>query len=125
MAWLLLLALALRGLLAPGMMPAFAAGPGGPLITICTSMGERTIAVDGAQDGQLPHSAEAPCLFAAAGFTNLGAVTGPVLSRLVQWLPFLPQPPPPVRMASRKTHPAQARAPPMAMIPSTCPGSAA
>ncbi len=88
MAWLLLLALALRALLAPGIMPDFAANAGS-LITICTPQGERTVSLDGGQGDHAAH-AEAPCLFAATGFANLGAVTGPTLSVPVIWVPFTP-----------------------------------
>lgn len=88
MAWLLLLALALRALLAPGIMPDFAANAGS-LITICTPQGERTVSLDGGQGDHAAH-AEAPCLFAATGFATLGAVTGPVLSTPLVWTPFKP-----------------------------------
>ncbi|WP_029013268.1 hypothetical protein [Niveispirillum irakense] len=84
MAWLLLLAFGLRALLAPGIMPDFAADAGS-LVTICTPQGERALSPDVGQGGHTTH-AQAPCLFAAAGFANLGAVTAPTLSVPVEWV---------------------------------------
>jgi hypothetical protein len=122
MTWLLLAALALRALIAPGMMPAFAPGSQ-HLITICSSQGERTIPFDGGEDGQTT-SPHVPCLFAATGFTSLGAVTGPVLCSPVEWLPFLPQQPADVRPPSCRIHHAHARGPPVGTDFPTVPRSA-
>jgi hypothetical protein len=123
MIWLLLLTLALRSLLAPGIMPAFAADVG-PLITICTPKGERTIPASGDDGGRATH-ADATCLFAAAGFTTLGAVTGPTLWVPVDWLPFTPwltSPSDPVGFGPDRVH---ARGPPTPPFPAFHPASIA
>lgn len=123
MIWLLLLTLALRSLLAPGMMPAFAADAGS-LITICTPNGERTIPTTG-DDGGLAAHTDAPCLFAAAGFTTVGAVTGPILWVPVDWLSFTPwltSPSDPVGTGPDRVH---ARGPPSQLSPKRHPASIA
>lgn len=123
MIWLLLLTLALRSLLAPGMMPAFSADVG-PLITICTPNGERTIPASG-DDGSRATHADAPCLFAAAGFTTLGAVTGPTLWVPVDWRSFTPwliSPSDTVGFGPDRVH---ARGPPTPPFPTFHPASIA
>ncbi len=82
MAWLLL-ALVLRALLAPGMMPALATDAPFPLI-ICTPHGLQPLNPDDDGGGH-PGQDHAPCLFAVAGFLNLGAVGGPVLTVPLPW----------------------------------------
>ncbi len=109
-AWLLLLALVLRALMAPGMMPAFAADPTS-LLALCAPLGERSLNT-GAGDADKAAHAEAPCLFSSTGFANLGAVTGPGLSAPVVWLPFLPRPAVGVVLAPAGVDRAYARGPP-------------
>lgn len=121
MTWLLLLTLALRALLAPGMMPDFARDTG-VMITICTAQGARTLSPEDGTGGHAAH-AEAPCLFAATGFANLGAVTGPVLSAPVEWMPFNPvsiADTGPARFGPDRAH---ARGPPAGIVLSSLPGS--
>lgn len=121
MAWLLMLALGLRALLAPGIMPDFTADAGS-LITICTLQGERTLSPDGGQGSHAAH-AVAPCLFAAAGFANLGAVTGPALSAPVEWVPFKPVSIIETGTARFGPDRAHARGPPAVIFLSSLPGS--
>lgn len=85
MTWLLLLALGLRALLAPGIMPSFAHGA--LPITICTPAGTRTLsgAADGGNGDQAAHD-HGPCLFAASGLVTLGAVEPPLLSPPMRWM---------------------------------------
>lgn len=123
MTWLLLLTLALRSLLAPGIMPSLAADAG-TLITICTPNGERTIPVDG-NDGDHGAHSDAPCLFAAAGFANVGAVNGPALGVPVNWVAFTPwlnSPTDPFGFGPDRAH---ARGPPSARFAAFQPGSIA
>lgn len=122
MTWLLVLAFVLRALLAPGIMPAFA-GDAGPLITICTPQGERTLPADGGDGSRTAH-ADAPCLFAAAGFTNLGAVTAAILSAPVEWLSVRPVFAFCAHHACFGPDRAHARGPPIMVQPLTYPGPA-
>lgn len=121
--WLLLSALVLRALMAPGMMPAFTADATS-LVALCTPMDDRSPNSRAGETDQADH-AEAPCFFSAVGFANLGALTGPGLSVPFEWLPFSPEPAVDAVLAPAGVDRAYARGPPARAFPRAQPDFAA
>ena len=81
-ATLIALAIALRLLIAPGMMPV--ATPNGITITLCTAEGAKTVLVD-LGDKAPASKAQDPCPYAMLGLTPLLTSAAPFAAPLLAW----------------------------------------